>query len=99
MLHTEDVMSGKFIYECRHDNNGNAIHVIIDKRENESTHNVATVYKHAYMMWAAMEGLDKTGIEMFKCHVSELTWLYDLPVYSYDEIKKRYAKKKKHTRR
>jgi len=86
MLHNEHLKKADELYEIRHDDNGNAIHIFIKDGN-------ANIYRTLYDM-IQREYLGQNGVEVIQITEDGLTELYGLlgSHYSFDDVKKLYLK-------
>lgn len=77
MLHNEHLKGGE-AYECRHDNNGNAIHVLIKDGDAIVYPTLDAFVRQVYL------GED---VERFYCTDEMLAELYESDSYSYHDLK------------
>ena len=82
MLHNEHLAKADELYECRHDDNGNAIHVFIKDGE-------AIVFP---TLWDLIryEYLGDSHVERFYLNEHELVNLYGSDNYDYQSLKYEY---------
>lgn len=78
MLHNEHLRKSDEIYEIRHDNNGNAIHVLIKDGEAIVFPTLDDFVKRVYFGHEA---------ERFYCSEDLLSDIYDSESYSYETLK------------
>lgn len=79
MLHNEHLRKADELYECRHDNNGNAIHVYIKDGE-------AIVFPTLFDL-IRYEYLGGSNVERFYLNEHELCNLYGHENYDYYSLK------------
>jgi hypothetical protein len=76
MLHSEKLFEGT--YECRHDDNGNAIHVYIQNDKAYIYQSMEDLVSHRYLKYV--------GIIPVEVSEDALSNIYESEKYSYDEI-------------
>ncbi len=79
MIHTEHFDKADCSYEIRHDNNGNAIHVLHKDGE-------AIVFPSIYDLFN-YESTGDSSIERFYLNESDLDKLYECEKYDYPSVK------------
>jgi len=78
MLHNEHLRKADESYECRHDNNGNAIHVLIEDGEAIIFPTLDDLVKRVYF---------GKEVERFYCSEELLSDLYESDSYNYYTLK------------
>ena len=82
MLHNEHLSKADELYEVRHDNNGNAIHVFIKDGE-------AIIFQNLHDF--VMRIYYGKEVERFYLSEEELTDMYNSNDYEYYELKSKYS--------
>jgi hypothetical protein len=79
MLHNEHLRKADELYEIRHDNNGNAIHIFIKDGEAIIFQNLDDFIFYVY--------LGNSSVERFYVSENDLVNLYSFGVYDYYRLK------------
>ena len=79
MLHNEHLRKADELYECRHDNNGNAIHLYIQDGEARIFPTLWDLIRYEYFGYS--------DVERFYLYEHELTNLYGSEKYDYYSLK------------